>query len=83
MSSPSAPPLEVVTDLIVQKTRIDPRKIRPSSRLIDFGLDSVRAMEMIADLEEVYDLLIPDQDLMELQTLQDIASYIERRRARS
>lgn len=64
-------------------TQVDPSKIRRSSRLIDFGLDSVRAMELIAELEDHYDLSIPDEDVMEIETVDDIARYIDRRRSQS
>lgn len=83
MSSPLEPPLHIITNLVVQMTQIDSSKVRRTSRLIDFGLDSVRAMELIAELEDHYDLSIPDEDVMDIETIDDIARYIDRRRAGS
>ncbi|MDP7034449.1 MAG: phosphopantetheine-binding protein [Planctomycetota bacterium] len=83
MSSTLDPPFQVITNLVVNMTQVDPSKIRRSSRLIDFGLDSVRAMELIAELEDHYDLSIPDEDVMEIETVDDIARYIDRRRSQS
>ncbi|MBI4615712.1 MAG: acyl carrier protein [Planctomycetes bacterium] len=71
---------DVIAGLVVDKFRIDRSKVRPTSRLIDFGIDSVQALELIVELERVFDVSIPDQDLTELETLEDIARYVERRK---
>lgn len=71
---------DVIAGLVVEKFRVDRSRVKPTSRLIDFGIDSVRAMELIVELERLYDLSIPDQDLTELETLEDIARYLERRK---
>lgn len=73
-------PLDVLRDLLAKKTRIDRERIHPSSRLVDFGIDSVRAMEIVVDLERIFAISIPDQDLMDIESLQDIAAYVQRRR---
>ena len=73
-------PLQVLRDLVVERTRVDPDRIQPDSRLVDFGIDSVRAMEIVVDLERIFDLSIPDQDLLDIETLAQIADYIEQRK---
>ncbi len=71
--------LGVVADLVARKARVDRARVLPSARLIDFGLDSVKALELVVDLEQALGLEIPDQDLAHVRTIGDIARYLERR----
>jgi acyl carrier protein len=71
----------VLVDLITRKTRVDASRIQPASRLIDFGLDSVKTMELVVELEQAFDLSIPDEDLLDMETIGAIADYVERRLA--
>ncbi len=72
---------KTLAELVARKARIDLARVNPGARLIDFGLDSVRALELIVDLELAFGLEIPDQDLASAQTVGDIARYLERRLA--
>lgn len=69
----------VVAELVAAKARVDRARVLPTARLIDFGLDSVRALELVVDLEQRFGLEIPDQDLATAQTVEDIARYVARR----
>ncbi|MBX3468065.1 MAG: acyl carrier protein [Planctomycetes bacterium] len=80
MSGPSGV-FQVLADLVARKTRVDASRVVPGARLIDFGLDSVKAMELVVELEQAFDLAIDDQELADMETLGDIAAYIERRLA--
>lgn len=71
----------VVVELITRKTRVDPARVQATSRLIDFGLDSVKTMELVVELEQAFDLSIPDEDLLDMETIGAIAAYVERRLA--
>jgi acyl carrier protein len=73
-------PLEYLLDLVAQITWTDRSKVRPEARFIDFGLDSVKAMDLVVQLEETYELEIPDRDLADLNTLADVARYVDERR---
>ena len=43
----------------------------------DFDLDSIRIMEMIGEIEDRFDIEIPDRKLRELQTVGQIIAFIE------
>jgi acyl carrier protein len=45
----------------------------------DLGLDSMAVIELLYRIEEVFDLQIPDQDLMGLMTVGHVVSYVEKR----
>jgi acyl carrier protein len=40
-------------------------EITPDSRLRDLGLDSMRAIELLFALEDAYDVVVPDEKLVE------------------
>ena len=73
-------PLEFLIDQVARLTWTDRDKVRPEARFIDFGLDSVKAMDLVVELEQAYDISIPDQDLADLVTLGDVANYVDSRR---
>lgn len=54
-------------------------RVVPTSRFIDFGLDSVKALDLVVELEEAYGIEIPDGDLADLHTLADLAEYVRAR----
>jgi len=55
-------------------------QLQINDSLIDLGLNSITAIEMVVYLEEHYDIIIADEDLFieKLSTIQDIIQIIER-----
>lgn len=44
----------------------------------DLNADSLDLVELMMNLEERYNITIADEDLGKLQTIQDVANYIEK-----
>ena len=42
------------------------------------GLDSMGTIELLYDIEDAFDVQIPDEDLKELVTVRDVVDYVER-----
>jgi acyl carrier protein len=58
----------------------DPASIKPVHALReDLGLDSMATIELLYQIEEAFDLEIPDQDLQKLLTVADVIGYVEGR----
>ncbi len=58
----------------------DPGSIRAEHALRgDLGLDSMARIELLYNLEDVFDLQIPDQDLAKLATVADVIAYVDGR----
>jgi len=47
----------------------------------DLGLDSLDMIELLFKIEEVFDLEIPNEDLVKIATVGDVIGYVERRLA--
>lgn len=73
--------LEEVRALLAKSAKIDPREIDPEADLfMDYGIDSLEGLKLLAVLEQRYDLTIPDHELMRLNTLRRIVEAIHRAR---
>jgi acyl carrier protein len=44
----------------------------------DLGVDSLAVMEIVAELEDTYDLTFPDEELPNVKTVGDVAGMIVR-----
>lgn len=52
--------------------------IAETSHLVaDLGIDSLGVMEILAEVEDRFDLKIPDSTLQEVETVADVSAYIE------
>jgi acyl carrier protein len=56
----------------------DVKTIKPSDALRnDLGLDSMATIELLYQIEDVFDVQIPDEDLVALVTVANVTAYIE------
>lgn len=56
--------------------------IEPSNDFFDaLGIDSVQAMDLLTELEDHYDVEIPDYELQDARTFQQLADILRRRGA--
>ncbi|SRR6266851_9638282 len=69
--------IRVRTALADYLTR-DVKTIKPSDALRnDLGLDSMATIELLYQIEDAFDVQIPDQDLAKLLTVANVTAYIE------
>ena len=62
----------------------DVKTIEPRLALRDdLGIDSLATIELLFNIEEAFDLQIPDQDLRTLVTVGDVIAYVEAKTAPS
>ena len=56
----------------------DVKTIKPSDALRnDLGLDSMATIELLYEIEDAFDVQIPDKDLQTLVTVANVTAYIE------
>jgi len=68
-----------VRQLLAEVCALDPTSIKPDAPLIDYGLDSARAIDLIVGLEGAFAIRIPDEAAAKMKTLKDIVAYVEGR----
>jgi acyl carrier protein len=70
---------EKVRKILSDQLEIDEDSIAMDSDLIeDLKADSLAIVELIMDLEQEFDLDIPDEELPKVVTVRDVVSYIEK-----
>jgi acyl carrier protein len=56
----------------------DVKTIKPNDSLRnDLGLDSMATIELVYQIEDAFDVQIPDQDLAKLVTVANVTAYLE------
>ena len=66
-----------VREIITRQLDIDPESVHMESRLIDdLKADSLDIVELIMDLEQEFDVEIPDELLPKIKTVGDIMQFL-------
>ena len=69
---------EKVKTVIVEQLGIDESSVRmESSFLDDLGADSLDIVDLIMNLEETFNIEIPDSDAEKVATVGDVVDYIK------
>lgn len=67
-----------VKSIIVEELGVDADAVTPEASFVDdLGADSLDIVELIMELEEQFDLQIPDEEAEKIQTVQDAVNYIQ------
>lgn len=70
--------LETLKEIITMYADIDPDEINENSSLrSDLGLNSLVLMNMIVEVEDHYDIEIPEEDILNFDTIGDVIEYLE------
>jgi acyl carrier protein len=66
-----------IIEIIAEQLVIDAGEIKPESEVIaDLKADSLAIVEMLMEIEEKFGVSVPDEDVPNLKTVQDIADYV-------
>ena len=67
-----------VKEIIIEKLGVDAEKVTDDASFVeDLGADSLDTVELVMDLEEEFDLEIPDEEAEELTTVGAAIKYLE------
>lgn len=70
---------ERVTDIVVEQLGLEREKVKPESKFVDdLGADSLDTVELVMELEEEFDIEIPDEEAEKITTLKEAISYVEK-----
>jgi acyl carrier protein len=64
--------LEKVAEIIVKETHCKIEDVRPETELEALGIDSLQALVVIFELEEAFDIEIPNEQITSIVTVKDI-----------
>lgn len=70
--------LEKIRELLAEQHGIDKEDITLDSELRnDLGADDIDLVEMVMDIEEEYDITIPDIEIDKFYTVKDVVDYVQ------
>ncbi len=69
---------EQVYEIIQRKLSVNAEQITPEASFTeDLGADSLDTVELVMDLEEQFNITIPEEDQEKLRSVQDAIEYLE------
>jgi len=74
----SEPIFEKIATILSTKKGIDKELIFIESSFEDLGLDSLDAVELISDLEDEFNVTIPNIDLQNIKTIQQAVDGLQK-----
>ena len=81
MTKHSSPIADQIYSALATYLKRNPATFRPDDSLRDdLGLDSLMTIELLYEIESVFDLQIPDEDFGGLLTIGDVIAYIEKKK---
>ncbi|CAD2079185.1 acyl carrier protein [Jeotgalicoccus meleagridis] len=71
--------IDKIKDIIVDKLGIDEEKVtRDASFKDDLGADSLDIAELVMELEDEFDMEIPDEEAEKINTVGDALDFIDK-----
>ena len=74
MSGPIAP---TITALIAKSKQLDPATLTPATTFDELNIDSLDKINLTFEIEELYNIAIPDSSLNALRTIGDVIAGVE------
>jgi acyl carrier protein len=70
-----------VREVVVDQLGVSEDEVTPDAKFVeDLGADSLDRVELVMRLEEEFDLEIPEDDALKIQTVADAVEYIEKKK---
>ncbi|MDX1960925.1 MAG: acyl carrier protein [Leptospiraceae bacterium] len=71
--------MEKIKAIIVEQLGVDESEVTPEAHFIDdLGADSLDTVELVMALEEEFGIEISDEDAEKIQTVGDVAKFIDK-----
>ena len=68
---------ERVIDIVAEQLGVDKEKVSPDTSFVnDLGADSLDTVELVMELEEEFDINIPDEEAEKIQTVGQAIEFI-------
>lgn len=71
--------LEKIQAMLAEELSIPVAQVTPDAKIVDdLGANSLDVVELLSQLEDEFDIVIPDDDIENLVTVADVAEALEK-----
>jgi len=71
--------LEKIQEMLAEALNVSIDKVTPDAKIVDdLGADSLDVVELLSQLEDEYNVTIPDEEVETLVTVADVAKELEK-----
>jgi acyl carrier protein len=75
--------VEKVIEIIARATKRSPDEITPETELVSLGMGSLDTITLLFEMEEAFDITIPNDAIPEITTVRDIIDNLQQHVASS
>ncbi len=69
---------EQLRDILAKQLRVEPETITMNTDIAeDLGADSLDVVEMLMTIEEEFDIVVPEEEVLAFKTVGDVVTYLE------
>jgi len=68
--------LDAVVAAVARQKNISPSTIKPETSLEEIGISSLDAITIVYEIEDAFDVEVPNENLESLKTVQDIVDGV-------
>ncbi len=66
-----------IKEIVSEYADVDPEKITLESSLEDLGMDSLDVVDLFMNIEDEFNIELPEDEMENLKTLGDLVEYVE------
>lgn len=70
--------LETIQRMMAEQLGLEAGALQPDAQLESLGVDSLAVIEFMFNIEDAFDIKLPDDRGIEIKTIQDIAKVVDR-----
>lgn len=70
---------DIIVNIISKQLMVENKVINGGTKILDdLGADSLDVVEMLMEIEDTLGVSIPDADVLDLKTINDVVNYVSR-----